>query len=163
MSEIVLRPVTDCDAEKLFKLVGDCFSEHEGVYLEREGLDADLKAYASHMLEAGGQAFVVDGPKDGNDEILALVSYVQNEGGRSVLKRIYLSNKLRGSGAGLTLLHHVEDLAQKGGASEIELWTDSRFTRAHRFYEREGYVKQSQTRHLGDISDTTEFCYRKSF
>ncbi|PCI63978.1 MAG: hypothetical protein COB37_03225 [Kordiimonadales bacterium] len=159
MSEITLRPVTDSDAEKLFKLVGDCFSEHEGVFLERDGYDADLKAYATYMADAGGQAFVVDG----DDEVLALVSYLQDEGGRSVLKRIYLSNKLRGSGAGLILLRHVENLARAGGATEMELWTDTRFKRAHSFYEREGYVRQSQTRHLGDISDTTEYCYVKGF
>ena len=94
-------------------------------------------------------------------EIVALVSYAPVEGVRFQLKRIYLSSKLRGTGMGLKLLHHVEGCAKTRGAAEMELWTDTRFTRAHSFYAREGYVKQAKTRDLGDISNTTEYQFIK--
>lgn len=153
-----LRAVKDSDKNGLIKLIGDCFSEYEGVVLEPEGLDADLQAYATYMKGIDGEAFVVEG--DG--ELVACVSYAPVEGDAYQLKRIYLSDKLRGTGMGLTLLHHVEDCARGRGARTMELWSDTRFTRAHRFYEREGYVKQAATRDLHDSSNTTEYQFIKA-
>ncbi|MFC4349895.1 GNAT family N-acetyltransferase [Kordiimonas lipolytica] len=154
-----LRKVTDKDAKGLIDLIGGIFSEYEGVFLEPDGLDEDLKAYASYIEGIGGEGYVVDGD-DG--ALLACVSYAPLEGNRFQLKRIYLSKDLRGTGMGLKLLHHVEDKARARGATEMELWSDTRFTRAHRFYEREGYVKQDYTRDLHDSSNTTEYCFIKA-
>lgn len=157
MTNLKIRPAEDRDADGLIKLIGDCFSEYEGVFLEPDGLDADLKAYASFMKEIDGEAFVVE--KEG--ELVAVSSYAPLEGDKYQLKRIYLSQKLRGSGMGLELLHLVEGKARARGAASMELWSDTRFTRAHSFYQREGYVKQDYTRDLLDSSNTTEFCFIK--
>jgi GNAT superfamily N-acetyltransferase len=157
VSELVIRPVIDNDAEGLFALIGACFAEYDGVHLEPEGLDRDLHSYATNIAAADGEAFAVD--RDG--ALVALVSYAPLMGARFQLKRIYLSNQLRGSGMGLKLLCYVESRARDRGATEMELWSDTRFGRAHRFYEREGYVRQDETRDLGDISNTTEFQFIK--
>lgn len=153
-----LRPVQDSDRDGLIKLIGDCFSEYDGVFLEPEGLDADLQAYATYIRGIDGEAFVVDG----EGELVACVSYSPVEGDAFQLKRIYLSGKLRGTGMGLKLLHHVEDCARRRGGRTMALWSDTRFVRAHRFYEREGYVKQAETRDLHDSSNTTEFQFIKT-
>ncbi|NVJ71314.1 MAG: GNAT family N-acetyltransferase [Alphaproteobacteria bacterium] len=153
-----MRPVKDSDCDGLIELIGGCFSEYEGVFLEPDGLDKDLQAYATYMREQGGEGFVVEK----GDKLVASVAYAPIEGTRFELKRLYLSQELRGSGMGLELLHHVEDLARNRDATEMELWSDTRFTRAHRFYEREGYVKQGYTRDLHDISNTTEYCFIKA-
>ncbi|WP_417456756.1 GNAT family N-acetyltransferase [Kordiimonas sp.] len=157
MREPNLRPVRDEDGPALIALIGSIFSEYEGVYIEPDGLDSDLNAYASYIASEGGEGFVVEGPGG----LLACVSYSQIEGDRYQLKRIYLSADLRGSGMGLKLLRHVEGKAKARGAATMELWSDTRFTRAHRFYEREGYVKQAETRDLNDSSNTTEFQFIK--
>lgn len=154
-----LRPVRDEDAKGLIDLIGGIFSEYDGVFLEPDGLDADLQAYATYMTEIGGEGFVIDGD-DG--KLLACVSYAPLTGLRFQLKRIYLSQDLRGSGMGVKLLYYVESLAKARGATEMELWSDTRFSRAHRFYEREGYVKQPHTRDLHDISNTTEYQFIKA-
>lgn len=153
-----LRPVKDEDADGLFGLVGRCFAEYDGVMLEPDGLDKDLAAYESELLAIGGAGFVLE--EDGH--ILALVSGGPGEGGIYQLKRLYLDADLRGSGQALTLLHYIEGVARAHGAEEIELWSDTRFTRAHRFYEREDYAKSGRTRDLGDISNTTEFHFIKT-
>lgn len=158
MRELNLRHVRDEDGPALIELIGSIFGEYEGVYLEPDGLDSDLNAYASYIEAEGGEGFVVEG----EDGLLACVSYSQIEGTQYQLKRIYLSADLRGSGMGLKLLHHVETLAKARGAATMELWSDTRFTRAHRFYEREGYVKQAKTRDLHDSSNTTEFQFIKT-
>jgi len=41
------------------------------------------------------------------------------------------------------------------------LWSDSRFTRGHRFYEKLGFVRWPGERYLADISATWEYHYRK--
>ena len=41
------------------------------------------------------------------------------------------------------------------------LWSDTRFDRAHRFYEKRSYVRQGPIRVLDDISNSLEFGYAK--
>jgi putative acetyltransferase len=154
-----IRPVEDQDADALIKLIGDCFSEYEGVFLDLDDLDKDITAYETSLKKQNGVGFVVEG--DGG-EIVASVACAPSGEGRYELKRLYLSAKLRGSGMGLKLLHHIEDVARAAGAAKMDAWSDTRFTRAHRFYEREGYAKQVETRDLGDISNTTEFYFIKN-
>jgi len=44
----------------------------------------------------------------------------------------------------------------------VHLWTDTRFTDAHRLYERLGYARLDETRALHDRSGTVEYHYRKT-
>jgi GNAT superfamily N-acetyltransferase len=43
----------------------------------------------------------------------------------------------------------------------MKLWSDTRFDRAHRFYEKRGYVRSGPLRALGDKSNSVEFGYAK--
>lgn len=153
-----LRPVRNADADGLFALIGACFAEYEDVHLEPDGLDKDLHAYADEIEAADGIGLVAE---EGG-RITALASGAPVRGGLYQLKRFYLDASHRGSGFALTMLARIEEAARAAGASEIELWSDTRFTRAHRFYEREGYRKSGKTRDLHDISNTTEFHFIKS-
>ncbi len=47
------------------------------------------------------------------------------------------------------------------GATRLVLWSDTRFERAHRFYERRGYVRAGPIRVLNDLSNSLEFGYAK--
>ena len=75
--------------------------------------------------------------------------------------RVYVMPSCHGSGLGAALLTHAEGHARAHGATEFELWTDTRFTRAHRFYEKHGYRKQPGTKELHDLGRSVEFRYRK--
>jgi len=70
---------------------------------------------------------------------------------------MYLEAGRRGTGRAERLLDLVRGRAREVGAREVELWSDTRFTRAHRFYERHGFVRTGRTRELNDPSNTTEF------
>jgi putative acetyltransferase len=155
---MMLRPVQDQDATGLFALVGSCFAQHEGVFLEPDGLDRDLNAYASEMARVGGEGFVIEEA----GKLIAFVSGVDLGEGAYQLKRLYLDPNQHGSGIALKLLRHIEECAHAKNAATIELWSDTRFTRAHRFYEREGYVKQAETKALHDSSNTIEFQFIKT-
>jgi len=155
-----IRPVVDADADKLIKLIGDCFSEYEGVFIDLSDLDADLKAYETALSFQNGEGFVAVA-QDG--EIVGSVACAPSGENCFELKRLYLSERLRGTGMGLKLLKLAEDTARSRGATMMDAWSDTRFTRAHRFYEREGYVKEQETRELNDISETIEFYFTKTF
>lgn len=47
------------------------------------------------------------------------------------------------------------------GAERLALWTDTRFARAHRFYERRGYLRHGSIRILDDLSNSLEFRYAR--
>ena len=54
------------------------------------------------------------------------------------LERLYVLREARGSGAGSALLRAVADEARRRGHAQLEIWSDKRFTDAHRLYERHG-------------------------
>jgi len=154
----VIRPVIDSDAGGLVKLIDACFREYEGVFIDLEDLDKDLLTYESSLKAQKGEGFVVEA-EDG--EIVGSVACAPSGDVSFELKRLYLSVRLRGSGMGLKLLGLAEGRARDRGAVMMDAWSDTRFTRAHRFYEREGYVKGPETRDLHDISKSTEFYFAK--
>lgn len=154
-----LRPVRNKDADGLFGLIERCFAEHDGVFVERDGLDADLNTYATFLENIAGEGYVIED----RDQIVALVSCAPVDDKRYQLKRFYLDSSLRGKGLSQKMLALVEARAIAAGATSLELWSDTRFKRAHRFYEREGFTRQPQTRDLHDRSNTTEYQFIKRF
>lgn len=66
--------------------------------------------------------------------------------------RVYVMPDHHGTGLAATLLRVAERHAQEAGALGLELWTDTRFTRAHRFYEKQGYRRQPGQRLLRDTN-----------
>jgi GNAT superfamily N-acetyltransferase len=78
------------------------------------------------------------------------------------MKKIYLDKRLRGRGWGRRLIEAVEQLAEELGATELEAWSDTRFTQAHAVYQHLGYTRGAKTRFLHDLSNTEEFHFTKS-
>ena len=58
------------------------------------------------------------------------------------------------------MLNNALDFARAHHASEIMLWTDTRFHAGHRFYEKAGFVRVAGIRQLHDAAETFEFGYR---
>ena len=77
------------------------------------------------------------------------------------LVKLYVARHRRGQGLGRALVESVERHARDRGASAIELWSDSRFHDAHRLYQRCGYQRTGASRDLHDLSQTTEYGFRK--
>lgn len=157
-SNMTFRPVRNADAEGLIALLERCFSEYPGVVVEPDGIDADLCSYATRLEQSGGEGFVLE--QEG--QIVALVSGVPLTGGCYQLKRIYLDASLRGSGMSSKMLRLIERRARACDAATVELWSDTRFERAHRFYTREGYIKTGAERELGDLSNSVEYQFVKT-
>ena len=72
-----------------------------------------------------------------------------------------MTPSLHGSGLGHRLLDVAEAHAIAAGASRLVLWSDTRFDRAHRFYEKRSYVRSGPVRVLEDISNSLEYGFAK--
>jgi putative acetyltransferase len=150
-----LRPVADADGEAVAALIEACFAEYPGCLFSWDEFP-ELRAPATWAAGRGTRMWVLDGQDAAIDGCICATADGQ---GSIELHKFYLARALRGSGLARQLAARVFERAHESNARSIVLWTDTRFTRAHRFYEKLGFVRQPQTRLLGDISDTAEFFY----
>ena len=111
-----------------------------------------MRAPASYYLHRGGRMWVTEG-------VTGTVAARPTQGAEWEICRMYVHPDLHGTGLAHTLLDHAEAHVAKQGATRLVLWTDTRFARAHRFYERRGYARFGQARALHDRSNTHEFAY----
>lgn len=149
-----LRPVRDTDADAVTALVGAAYAEHPGCVLDLPGVDADLTAPASAAARAGGRWWVVERQQ----RVVASVGLgAVRADGTGELKRLYLDQQVRGRGLASSLVRFVERTARQAGAARVDLWSDTRFTRAHHRYQVLGYRRTGEQRQLDDPSSTTEY------
>jgi putative acetyltransferase len=152
-----LRPATDADGEGLARLIAACFAEYEGCLYEPAEFP-ELAAPATHYAARGAELWVSgDGAR-----ILASVAVTpvpfQNA---CEITKVYLEAGLRGTGAGEALMAHAARRAMALGHPDLVLWSDTRFARAHRFYERLGFRRVPVTRYLSDVSESWEYRYER--
>ncbi len=152
-----VRAARDDDAEAFICIVGACWDEYPGCVTDIDGEAPQLRALASHMAGQDGAAWAaeVDGA------VAGLVACWPAASGRFEVGKMYVASQHRGSGAASGLLAEAEAFARDRGAAELTLWSDTRFTRAHAFYERHGFLRTGPIRSLGDRSNSVEFGYAK--
>lgn len=141
----VIRPGRDSDAPAFIALIERCWSDYENCQLHVDADEPDLRALASYYAAGGGALWITD---DGDGMIATRPSTIQIW----EICRVYVMPDRHGTGLASTLLQTAEHYALEKGASEFELWTDTRFERAHRFYEKQGYCKQTRKRELRDTN-----------
>lgn len=152
-----VRPLGDHDSDQVIALVERAYAEYPGCVLDLPGVDADLPRLAEHLAARGGQGWVVT---DGGEVVACVGVTPATRDGAPVahLHRLYVAATHRRRGLGHALVRMVEEHASHAyGAAAVELWSDTRFTDAHRLYARCGYTATGQTRQLDDPSHTTEY------
>lgn len=149
------RLAGDADAPGLVALVGGCYAEYPGCVLDPAGVDADLHHPGSQFSAKGGELALVF---DTGGHLAACVGWAPGwlHPGSWELKRLYVAAAARRRGLGAALVAATERAAAQAGIGTVELWSDTRFTDAHRLYTRLGYSPQPIRRALGDPSRTTE-------
>jgi GNAT superfamily N-acetyltransferase len=158
MSEVLLRPGRDADAEGFIRLIGDCWSEYPGCLMDVDGEVPELRALATYFAEARGALWSAE--QDGRVIGMAAVRPMGQDAAYEICK-VYVAKEARGSGLAHKLLDAAETHARAAGAQRLVLWSDTRFVTAHRFYEKRGFVRQGSIRVLDDISKSLEFRYVK--
>jgi putative acetyltransferase len=146
------------DAQDLFGLLSLCFAEYPGCFVDPHDDLPDLLRAGTSFADRGGAFWVVE---DERGRVCACVAVDFPEPGAGELHRLYVRPDQRGRGLGSRLVRLVEAHARKQGAGRMFFWSDTRFTTAHRLYERAGYVRAEGTRDLGDISGSVEFRFEK--
>jgi putative acetyltransferase len=153
-----LRPALDTDGDGLVALVGGCFAEYDGCVLDTEHEMPHLLRVASHFAAAGGRAWVAEA--DG--VVVASVGCRPAPGRAGLeLQMLYVAAPWRRRGIGAGFVGLVEAEARRRAVTLVELWSDTRFTDAHRLYRSLGYEQLPETRELHDLSDTVEFHFVK--
>jgi GNAT superfamily N-acetyltransferase len=95
--------------------------------------------------------------------VVASVAYRPDpEAGEVELQMLYVLAPWRRRGLGSYLVALVEAEAARRGARDVVLWSDSRFTDAHRLYRSLGFQQQAAARALHDLSHSVEYRFAKA-
>lgn len=151
---LTIRPGRDGDAAGFVALVGRCWADYPGVILDVEREEPQLLALASYYAGQGGALWVAG-------EVQGMAAVRPSGGGAWEVCKVYVHPALHGAGWGAALMDVAEGHAVAAGARVLELWTDTRFLRAHRFYEKRGYVRGGR-RALHDLSESEEWQYSRA-
>lgn len=153
----MLRAGRDDDADGFIELIGACWSEYPGCVMDLDGEVPELRALASHYAAKGGALWAAE--HDGR--VVGMVSVAPGADGAWEIGKMYVDRAHRGTGVAQTLLDAAQAHAIGAGTRRLTLWSDTRFDRAHRFYEGQGFVRSGPIRALGDKSNSIEFGYGK--
>ncbi|MDP3408874.1 GNAT family N-acetyltransferase [Bosea sp. (in: a-proteobacteria)] len=154
-----IRPARDDDSEPLARLIAACFAEYPNCAFVWDEFP-ELRAPASHFAAKGGRLWIVDGPDGGIAGSLAATPLPEQNAVE--ITKVYAAPAFRGSGLAQALFAEALAFAQAGGHSEMMLWSDTRFARGHRFYEKLGFRRWPGERYLADVSATWEYHFRLS-
>ncbi|QEL23117.1 GNAT family N-acetyltransferase [Bosea sp. F3-2] len=153
-----LRAARDDDSEPLAALVAASFAEYPGCHFDWSEFP-ELRRPASHFAARNGRLWVVDAPNGGIAGSLGVIPVPEQNAVE--LFKVYVAPAWRGAGLAQALFAEALAFAEAGGFGEMMLWSDTRFVRGHRFYEKLGFVRWPGERYLGDISFTWEYHFRK--
>jgi GNAT superfamily N-acetyltransferase len=123
-------------------------------------VDAEMPEYralASYYTDQGGALWAAEA--DG--QVVGMIATRPLPDGAWEICRVYVLPMLHGGGLAHRLLDTAEAHAIAAGATRLVLWSDTRFDRAHRFYEKRSYVRFGPVRVLADISDSLEYEFGK--
>lgn len=153
----MIRPARDNDAAGIVDLVSACWSEYPGCVTDVENEAPELLTLASYCAGRGGAAWVAEA----NRNIAGVACTHPLPDGAWEIAKVYVARTHRGAGLAHTLLDAAETFARTHAAVRLKLWSDTRFDRAHRFYEKRSFVRAGPIRALGDKSNSIEFAYAK--
>ena len=153
----LIRPGRDADADGFIAVTWDCWSQYPGIRMVVDAEMPEYRALASYYADQGGALWAAEA----NGRIVGMIATRPLPDGAWEVCRVYVRPALHGGGLGHRLLDMAEAHAVAAGATRLVLWSDTRFDRAHRFYEKRSYVRSGPVRVLADISNSLEYAYAK--
>ena len=140
----------------IHKLIDEVYREYDCA-LDVLTDDTHLLAPGEYVRARGGEFWVVER----DEEILATVA-VKLLGNDAVeLKTLYVSPLLRRQGWGRKLSEMTIEYARARGRRRMVLWSDTRFTDAHRLYLSMGFRQLAGTRDLRDSNNSIEYGFER--
>jgi GNAT superfamily N-acetyltransferase len=154
---IVIAPAGTADVPAIVALIGRVFAEYRFSW-DPSSEVPDLFEFGRHYAGAGGAFWVA---RLGG-RVVGSVGVERLPDGRAELHRLYLDAPLRGRGVGRALVEAVLGWCRGAGIRHLLLWSDTRFDRAHRLYERMGFVLTGERVLPEDPNATREFRYERA-
>ena len=152
--EFTLRPATNQDQAGIIRLIGSVFEEYQ-TEVDLENAEADLLDLKKNYTDQGGQFWVLADQQNeihGCHSAMAENAPLNHRDGQTVctFKRLYLAANLRGTEWGQKLMQVAIDWAMTQKFNRVEFWSDSRFERAHRFFQKFGFETNGELRTMHD-------------
>jgi GNAT superfamily N-acetyltransferase len=141
----------------MIALIWACWSAYPGIRMDVNREMPELHALATYYAGNSGALWVAQS----DAKVIGMIAVRPAGRARWEICRLYVEPSLHGSGIGPALLDQAERHAIAAGAGRLALRTDTRFERAHRFYEKRSYIRFGPVSVLNDISNSLEFGYAK--
>ena len=133
--EILARPATNADCEKVKALVFGVLSEY-GLESDPNGTDADLNDIEANYIKAGGLFEILE---DAQGNLLGTVGLFPIDAKIVELRKMYFDKSLRGRGFGKKTLERMIERARELKFKRIYLETASVLREAIGLYEKYGF------------------------
>ncbi len=157
MIEPLIRVGRDADADGFIAVIIACWGEYPSIKIDIDAELPELRALASYYTGKGGALWAAEA----EGRVVAMIGTVPRSDSAWEIVRLYMLQSYRGTDLAPRLLRIAEAHARTAGATRVVLWSDTRFDRAHRFYEKHSYVRRGPIGVLHDISNSLEFGYAK--
>lgn len=152
--EGVLRAYRESDRDEVIALIDSIYREYgDAVCLDQ--VDADLLDVYGHYPADGFRVLETGGRLRGT----VAVVFDSAQPDVAWLRRLYLHRDLRGTRWGHEMFAWAADTARDRGATALHFWSDTRFTRAHAFYQKLGCIDEGRVRTMDDAWEP----YRERF
>jgi GNAT superfamily N-acetyltransferase len=148
---MIVRPVEPRDHADIIELIRSIYDDYENMVLEVEHEAPHYLQPGDYFRSRAGDFWVVE--RDGLIVATVAMSVV---GTMAELFCLYVRQSDRRQGLGRMLVEMVRREAEERGAHRLVMWSDTRFTDAHRLYRHMGFTQEGR-RQLHDLSNTAEF------
>ncbi len=141
------RLATKADQPRIIELIDGVYTEY-GEIMCLADADKDLLDIDGYYFARGGTFWVLE--QDGR----IVGSHASHPATTNpevcTFRRLYLARELRGTEWGRRLMQLTIDWAREQNFRRVEFWSDTRFERAHRFFEKFGFQKTGEVRAMHD-------------
>ncbi len=152
-----LRQARNKDGKQIISLIRKCYRDYSGCYLDVKNDSPELNYVYTHFKKNKGKFWVYEKDK----KIIGCMGVTPGREKNIEIHKLYIEKKYRRKGLAKKLLSMAENYALNLKIRKITLWTDTRFKESHKTYKRLNFKKLKKTRKLYDISNTTEYTFRK--
>lgn len=155
MNSLSPRPTVPEDVPGILKLIAVIYAEYDCV-LDAENDERHLLEPGPYFSAHGGECWVVE-----DDGVIHATVAVMLRDDAGELKTLYVHSSLRRQGWGRRLTNLAMGYARAHGKTKMILWSDTRFTDAHRLYRNMGY-REIGIRELHDSNNSVEYGFEVS-
>ena len=152
-SETFIRPATAADQHAILEIIREIFESYDMIN-DPENDYPDLIDFEKNYPPGQQELFVMEYRK----EVIGCGGVMLDGENVPFLSRIYISSSYPGQGLGQKLVEFLITEALQY-SNRVYLWTDTRFTKAHKLYEKLGFVSDGRCKPLHDINDSYEWYY----